>query len=431
MFFPNHKSELNLKSRLKNYSDTKSKVGNKLGYVLLFLLLAFSGNPVFTENKFFLIIFGIVLIIILLISKIKINFLFKKSLFQYVFYFLVIFSLQFVVLGFVSFEGVVNFFFKIVVGAIIVYLLGYNFREKYLNLMYFLGVISIIGFLINVNGIKIPAIVEVNNNSSVILFGTLNVLFDSGPMRNSGMFWEPGAYSGYLLLIPIMYFSDLKELWNLHKRKCIVLLIALLTTLSTTGYIILFLILIYYLMVKSGKKFLVYLSLPFILSGMYKIFTQVDFLGEKIETQFESTNSSSNIGEDFSADRFGALAFDLYYINKHPLIGNGIHSKTRYEDHQYLVLDEDSGITSHGNGFSNFVASMGILSMALLFYLLYKRYPFSKLDSIFVILILILILQGEQFLNYPLFLALPFIMIPKKNEFKYIKNSSTPNVPQS
>jgi hypothetical protein len=408
----------------------KSKVGNKLSYLLLFLLLAFSGNPVFTQNKLFLIIFGVLLIIALLFSKIKINFLFKKRLFQYVFYFLIIFFLQYIVLDFVSFEGVINFYFKILVGAIIVYLLGYSFREKYLNLMSFLGVISIVGFLINFFGVRIPSIFEVNNNSSIILFGTYNAFFDAGPMRNSGMFWEPGAYSGYILLIPLFYLGDLNELWNLHKKKCLLMIIVLLTTSSTTGYTTFFLILLYYLMVKSKKKFIVYLGLPFILAGIYSIYTQVDFLGDKIESQAESS-LSSNSGKDFSADRFGAFAFDIYYINKHPLIGNGIHSKTRYADHQYLITDEDSGIRSHGNGFSNFVASMGIVSMILLFYLIYKRYPFAKRDSIFLILIVAIMLQGEQFLNYPLFLVLPFIMIPSKNEFKINKNSTSPYLPQS
>lgn len=418
------------KKKSMSYDNYESKVGKKTSYLLLFLLLAFSGNPVFTQNKLFLIIFGVVIFIVLFFSKIKFEFLFNKRLFQYVFYFLIIFFLQTVVLDFVSLEGVIYFCFKILIGAIIVYLLGYSFREKYLNLMFFLGIISIVGFLINVFAIKIPAIVEVKENSSIILFGTINSLFDSGPMRNSGMFWEPGAYAAYILLIPLLYMGDLLELWNLHKKKCIVSLIALLTTLSTTGYIILFLILIYYLMVKSKQKLLVYLSLPLILLGMYTIFTKLDFLEVKIKSQVEATNFSNNQAGDFSPDRFGAFAFDLHYIIKHPLIGNGFHSKTRFLDHQYLLNDEESGVMSHGNGFSNFIASMGILSMCLIFFLIYKRFPFSKLDSIFVILMLFLLLQGEQFLNYPLFLVLPFIMIPKTSEFKHIKNRSSSYLPQ-
>lgn len=399
------------------------RIGNKMSYFLLFILLAFSGNPVFNQNKFFLIIFGVVLILaIIFFSKAKFDFGFKKRLFQYVSFFLIIFLLQSIFLDYVSIGAVINFCFKILVGAIIVYLLDYNFRKKYLNLMYFLGVISIIGYFINLAGIKIPAIFETQHNNSIILFGTHKSMFDDSPMRNSGMFWEPGAYAGYLLLVPILYIRDLKELWNWHKKKCIILLIALITTLSTTGYVIIYLILIYFLMIKSGKKFLVYISLPFIMSGMYTIFTQLDFLGEKIETQSESS-LSSNAGQDFSPDRFGALAFDLHYIEKHPIVGNGLHSKTRYADHQYLVKDEESGILSHGNGFSNFVASMGIVSILFYFYLIYTRFPFSKRDSFFVIILIALLLQGEQFLDYPLFLALPFILIHKKNEFEFIKNS--------
>ena len=402
-----------------------------MSYLLLFLLLAFSGNPVFNKNKFFLIIFEVLLVTILFFSRIKFEFTFIKRLILYNFYFLIIFFLQYIVLGFLSFEGVINFYSKILVGAIIIYLLGYSFREKYLRLMSFLGLISIVGFLINLFGIRIPSIFEVDNNSSIILFGTCNDLFDAGPMRNSGMFWEPGAYSGYILLIPLLYMGDLLELWNLHKKKCIVLLMALLTTLSTTGYVILFLMLIYYLVVKSRQKLLVYMGLPFILAGIYIIFTQLDFLGEKIESQAKGTNFANNREVDFSPDRFGAFVFDLHYIIKHPLIGNGLHSKTRYSDHQFLMNDEKSGVMAHGNGFSSFTASMGVLSLCVIFLLIYNRFPFSKSDSIFIILMLFLILQGEQFFNYPLFLVLPFIIIPTPNELKPTKNSSSAYLPQS
>ncbi len=398
-----------------NYLKYKTKVSNVTGYLLLFLLLAFSGNPVFIQNKFFLIIFGVLLFmtITMLFLNRKFDFLFAKRLFFYTLYFLVLFFSQLVVLSFVSFEGILNFFFKILVGALIVYLLGDSFREKYLNLIYYLGIISLIGFTINVVGIKTPAIFGDGHISSVILFGTIDSFFNPGEMRNCGMFWEPGAYAGYILLIPLFYMGDLTELWNQHKKKCIVLLITLVTTLSTTGYIIVFLILVYYLLFKSRKKLITYLIFPVVLLGIFAIFTQVDFLGEKIESQFEDTKSSGD--DDFKPDRFGALVFDLYYIMKHPLVGNGLHSKTRFADHQFLVDNEESGLMAHGNGFSNFVASMGITSILFYFYLIFTRFPFSKGDSLFVILILFLQLQGEQFLNYPLFLVLPFIMIPNNN----------------
>lgn len=409
----------------------KCKINNKISYLLLFLLLAFSGNPIFDQNKFLFLIFGAILFTIIFLTKIKFEINFKISLFQYILYFLIIFFLQLIVFSFVSLEGVINFCSKIVIGAVIVYLLGNSFREKYLNIMYFLCIISLIGFFVNLNGIKIPPLLQIDHRSTYLFFVSDDNFFDEGIMRNCGMFWEPGAYSGYLLLVPLLYMGDLKELWGLHKKKCIVLVATLLTTLSTTGYIILFLILIYSLIVKSGNKFFVYLILPFIAAGIFSIYTQVDFLGEKIESQFENSLDNSNNTSEFSPDRFGAFAFDLYYIKKHPLIGNGLHSTTRYSDHKYLVRDVDSGLISHGNGFSNFVASMGITSLLFYFYLIYKRFPFYKKETVFVIVIISLMLQGEQFLNFPLFLVLPFVQIPFKNEIEPKKNSRPSYLSQS
>jgi hypothetical protein len=213
--------------KFSNLKKTRSNVESRISYLLLFFLLAFSGNPVFIEKKMFLIIFGMFLFVFLFISGLKLNNDFKAKLLIYLMFFLGLFCLQFVVLEFVSFKGVINFCFKILVGSIIVHLLGYSFREKYLNLMFFLGVISIIGFVVNLFGIKIPEIVEVRNNSSIIVFGTYNASIETESIRNSGMFWEPGAYAGYILLIPLFYMGDLNELWKFHKMKCVVLIVAI------------------------------------------------------------------------------------------------------------------------------------------------------------------------------------------------------------
>jgi O-antigen ligase len=203
------------------------------------------------------------------------------------------------------------------------------------------------------------------------------------------------------------------------------------STFSTTGYSVLSLIILYYLGVKSKRKLAVFLSLPLTLFVLYTAFNDLSFLRNKVEYQVEDVDFSVNKFSDFSPDRFGAFAFDLYYITKHPLIGNGLHTKTRYSDHHFLASDEDSGIWSHGNGFSNFIASMGIVAMFLILFLIFKGWPFSSLDSIFVILLVIMLLQGEQFLNYPMFLVLPFIMIPKANGFERIQNSGSYNLTQS
>ena len=148
------------------------------------------------------------------------------------------------------------------------------------------------------------------------------------------------------------------------------------------------------------------------------IFTKADFLSNKIQHQYE-TSLELGIGEEFKPDRFGQVMFDIYYIKKHPIIGNGLSTKTRFADHQDLVLDsENSGILNSGNGFSGFIGSMGLLSIIVYFIVLFRILPFTKPDKVFFIISIILLLQGEYFLNYPFLLAIPFIHIYNEKKIK-------------
>src|SRR5690606_14750667 len=119
--------------------------------------------------------------------------------------------------------------------------------------------------------------------------------------------------------------------------------------------------------------------------------------------------------DDFRNSRLGAMLFDLHYINKHPIIGNGFHISTRYEDYPYLLLIMNEGEDlGHGNGFSNYLASMGIPFMIGYLCLIFAS--MVKVDKKFAFLIVSIVflnLQGEQWLNFPLFLGLVFANFSK------------------
>src|SRR5690606_20564632 len=122
-------------------------------------------------------------------------------------------------------------------------------------------------------------------------------------------------------------------------------------TMSTTGFIILFIIIIINSMqnYRYGKIIIVPISFLII----YFAYFNLNFLKEKIEHQY---NEAAEMKEnDVSNTRFGALKMDWQYIKSQPLIGNGLHIKTRFRFHP--VVKGDIG---HGNGMSNFIASWGI-----------------------------------------------------------------------
>lgn len=59
-------------------------------------------------------------------------------------------------------------------------------------------------------------------------------------LRNSGPFWEPGAFQGYIWIAILLLLFDVDQQSITHRKQVFVLLfVTLLTTRSTTGYVLL------------------------------------------------------------------------------------------------------------------------------------------------------------------------------------------------
>jgi hypothetical protein len=379
----------------------------------MFLLLSFSGNPFFTGPEWAKTFF-VVLALLLSIRHYRM-FMIREAgyLLLFLTLFLLIFAFQFKILGFVSPVGIAGFLLKMVFGFIIIASVGGNFRRVYLNTIFGVSLVSLAGFAWNLTGHDIPSFYGVEDVYRNMIFFTQR--FDG--IRNSGMFWEPGTFACYIVLGLILYLGEIKELLACNKFRLAVILLALITTFSTTGYVVTFLFILVSLFNLKSRKYIALIipvAVLLIMAGL-SISRNSAFLGEKIKIQMQ--DASSNQGE-FSPTRFGSLMFDIHYIKKHFLIGNGIHEKTRFADHPYL-MGEDLG---HGNGFSDFFASMGFLG--LLFYSYFIVRLRARMKWLFL-LIVYLVLQGEPLLNFPLFLSIPFIFLFDG------KISGTDYVPQS
>lgn len=390
-------------------------------YLYTFLFVAMSGNPLFSPiddtAKYLFVAF-----VLLLAVWHHTYFNFNKGIRYYGFFgfFGLIFLFQKLVLGFVSLPSVIAFMARITLGYIIIRYVGHNFKYAYFQIIFLVSLVSIFGYAWNALGMDIPAVyvmertAEWSDNSArnIILFNQ-----HSSGQRNSGMFWEPGAFACYICLAFLFYLGNIRTLVKLHKWKVLIVLVALITTYSTTGYIVLFILGIATIYMEYKKKYGPFV-LPILFTfGLiaYIIYENTDFMKEKMDQQVAAA-SQRDQGE-FAPDRMSALLFDLHYIGKHPLIGNGFHVSTRFADHPALQKE----VLGHGNGFSDFLASMGILSF--LFYLYFIARYNKNHPAIFIIGILFL-LQGEPLLNYPLFLSLPFVFIYDEN------NRRTANVPQ-
>lgn len=369
-------------------------------YFWVFLLLFFSGNPISFVNsvEYLRLALSMGLFAYTFIDKKTRYFTPSAKLFYGIV--ILIFILQIFNLSYFSYPAAVNIISKWFLGLFVIRKVGLRFRITYLKVMYFVSIISFIGMFITLTGYY-PGI-PVNDNKYLSLFfhnihNTSNL-----SSRNSGMFWEPGAFQGYIIMVPLMFIDNLSLLWRRYKRYCIVLLIALVTTFSTTGYIAFAVIMLYYVAIKLRNKFARILLVPVLLMALIYAYTSLDFLGEKIDKQIERATSGY-----VTVDRLGSAILDWHYIKKNPLTGNGLADVTRYEDH--LMYKELIG--GFSNGFTDVIAKFGIIFIIVYFVLIYKNLPFRPMDKLFFCCLIVLLLQGEYFMDYPLFAALPFIVI--------------------
>lgn len=291
--------------------------------------------------------------------------------------------------------------------------LGYKFRYAYLNLMYILSVVGLLFHLINCLGIHID-ILNIPAYKSIFIY---NYNINHG-IRNCGPFWEPGAYAGYLNVVALLFFHDLRELWIHCKKKCVVLALALLSTLSTQGYLVLFFILALYLLnssTKNNKYVIVFLPI-FVVSSFF-MYLSVPFLHNKIEQQYDRFLNWDDDESIRSADRAVTAMVDISNIKEYPLMGKTDSPSMLYSEFPVIMyrIDYLDGHYGSGSGTTTFMASYGILFFMLLIWLAYLNfYTFygSKI-ALSMITIILVMGFGEQFFVYVLFLSFPFVEFKK------------------
>ena len=372
-----------------------------INFISIFLLIFISGSPVFYpfEDQ---IILGLFIINIIL-------FLLKKNKFDK--YFLIFFSI-FALLTFI--QGLYILIFPVITYAglllkiITAYLIVKNnsksFIYNYINIIYYLTLISFAFYFIMIFA---PNLQSVFTQYSLISSprGNSNIIFynfspDYFP-RNSGPFWEPGAFGGFLFFA--LFFIYLIER-NFNNKKSIVLIVGILTTFSTSSYLALIILLLYYLSFTKSVYKLVLIPMLFI--GFIFSFYNFNFLGEKIFSQLEQINSANSYLEH--RNRFTSFILDVEVFLENPFLGTGKYDETRITN---VVLAQN-----RNNGTSDFLASFGIIGFLLYFSFYLKslkaidEIKYYGIRSEIIILIIFLILGfSENYFTRIFFWSICFI----------------------
>ena len=392
-----------------------------IDYFLVLLLLFMSGNIAFSYyvTKWCYVIFAFLMIVIYLSDSKRLNrkigYHHVRRLLFFILCLVILFVCQTVVLGWNSFSGIVNFLCKIIVGGGVVLYLRERFKYALFNIMYYISIVCLIFWCIQLfTGPNMGLLPAGREYQTAIIFHTR--LREN--IRNCGFFWEPGAYGGYLVLLLLLFYNDLAYLFKCHRGKCVVLLIALISTMSTTAYIVFGLTLIWYFSFKM-KNNLKYILLPLSVGVALWAYYSFDFLSTKIDRQ---TIQSLSMDGEYSSNRLGSLLFDLHYIQKHPLVGNGLHERTRYADHMYVFEMISSGeVANTGNGFSESIVKFGFLFWGIFIYFLFTgNKKVQKPDLISFVILFCVLLNGEMFFNYPLALSIPMMRLATRKKRKKV-----------
>jgi len=221
-------------------------------------------------------------------------------------------------------------------------------------------------------------------------------------VRNPGPFHEPGAFAVFLIFA-IVFNMMIRQ--TFLEKKNIVLILALLTTFSTAGYLALMVLLLFYPLIdKRTNRLLSIALLGIILPLIIYTYFNVDIFGDKIEAQYETAQDKDL--DTPTTGRFLGARKSIYVLSKYPLSGRGLLSITRADI---------SSPEAAGYGFMSFASRIGILGIIVYFFFFFKSlkqysiyYRYNEKFAYVAFLALLMVLFSQTYAETPIFMMLFF-----------------------
>lgn len=346
-------------------------------YLIWFLMLVFmclSGNPLFAFEPNTT---AFVAVIVLMFVLLRYNYIIDKII-RYAWIFILIYIIQSLIVPNFSISATGYITIKLFLGLSLAYIIGRKFIDAYIDVMWFISLCSIPLFFITTTYGELPGFTCALEGKSLVIYTQL-VGWNGVLPRNSGMFWEPGCFAGYICVALLFCL-----LTNRGGKKLIIpFIVALATTYSTTGYLVFFFILLYYL--KNNHTIDSFTKIFLIIAAcvaIYISYNSLDFLGEKINKEDGSNSRIANY-DRYASIILNNIIFGISYTDEAPT----------------------------GNGFISFICEVGIIGVIYYFARLFAklRETYNLEQTVFFIAAIVIMLQGECYMDYPLFMALPCI----------------------
>jgi len=245
-----------------------------------------------------------------------------------------------------------------------------------------------------------------------------NILFtvnSSAEFRNSGFMWEPKGFANFLIIS--IFFQLVIGSFKVFNKKMLIMLIALITTFSTTGFIALFSLLIFYFLNKNLKTSLIFFPIFILFSSI--IFFNTDFLYDKIVYELSLTKEYENLlyqkkdykDDVYSLGRTGSFIVDINDLKNRPFFGYGFTRENRTQSDFVKLI--------RVNGLSDLLAVYGIVGFILYFYMhhIFLKKMQNQLNFKFapiILITLIIIYTASTLTSHPLWISFLFLSLVYK-----------------
>jgi len=374
-----------------------------LNYFLVWIAIALSDFNFFIVYDILKLILFIFLLLLFINKSLKID---KGILVVSCIYILII------LLQWISWGGSFIAIFTSTVSVIfipymIIKIVGIEFPKYYVNIIYYYSIISIVFWILSNIYPDFHLITKLfaSNIGTDPLNGEQFLIYAFekqriyGLIRNPGPFHEPGAFGAFLTLAII--FNTIYQNSFLNKKN-IIMIITILTTLSTSAYIGLAVFSTFYLFYSNFSSITKLLLSPIILIIFFNLFSNLDFLEQKLKTQFTFQMSAKLTSE--TDGRFHGARKSLVVLSKYPFTGRGLLSKTKAN----LNSEEAAGY-----GFMQFASTVGIPIFLFYIFGMFKSLRnfceltgYHRMFSLVSFFAILINLSAQKFTASPIFMII-------------------------
>lgn len=337
-------------------------------YLCIFVLIIYAGH----SNKFVLIssifetpIATLMPVLLSAVLVIKWRVTFDKQFFIVIAGFIIYFIALSAKYSEVQPTFFLTYFFQFFIAFTIIRALAFGLFKIYEDIIYLLAIIAILFWIIQVilGGDtlfgyfrSIPSIAVISNVSggglNAFIYSvqptSTSLIYSSFLPRNCGFAWEPGGFAVFLCLA-IFSSLFLKSGEVKISKRFWIFSFALISTQSTTGYLM-YMVIIFFYFFRKYRKLVLILS-PIILAVVIALFS-LPFMTNKIVKLVNETNEIEAIvvrtigwkGEPYTPQRFSSFMIAWKDFQRNPVLGLGGHMEESWTVKMGAVISPVTGL---------------------------------------------------------------------------------------